>query len=272
MAIGRVLVPVLSGLKVFWAEFQDLNIITHWFFYWEAHGSIKGEWNMTKVENLNSPQDIAQSEASVWEESPYYEDAEEWTWLFWSPEHPFRVLFDQLDLTDVLELACGHGRHAQFALENFPDKIASMTIMDVLESNIEYCKSRLSAHNKVSILANNGADFQPVKDSSLTAIFCYDAMVHFNHEVVKSYLQDTFRVLRVGGGALFHHSNYSSDPKRHFGQNPHARAFLSAEIFKEYAVKSGLKVCEQFIMPWGGGKGKVENLDCISLVVKPIEV
>jgi hypothetical protein len=46
---------------------------------------------------------------AAWRQSPYYDDAERWTILFWNDETPFRKFFDQLDLTTVLELACGHG-------------------------------------------------------------------------------------------------------------------------------------------------------------------
>jgi hypothetical protein len=43
-------------------------------------------------------------------------------------------------------------------------------------------------------------------------------MVHFDSDVIQVYLQDTARVLRWGGRALFHHSNYSAGPARgHLG-------------------------------------------------------
>ena len=41
----------------------------------------------------------------AWHDSPYYVDAERWTFLFWRPEGHFRQLFDRLDLTSVVELA-----------------------------------------------------------------------------------------------------------------------------------------------------------------------
>ena len=50
--------------------------------------------------------------AADWKVSDYYDDAEQDTWtLFWKLETPFRRLFDQLDTTSTVELACGHGRH-----------------------------------------------------------------------------------------------------------------------------------------------------------------
>jgi len=34
-----------------------------------------------------------------WVESPYYDDAERWTFMFWDEDKDFRRLFDKLDLT-----------------------------------------------------------------------------------------------------------------------------------------------------------------------------
>jgi ubiquinone/menaquinone biosynthesis C-methylase UbiE len=209
-------------------------------------------------------QQVANSEAKVWESSAYYNDAEQWTWLFWSDEHQFRRLFNQLDLTITLELACGYGRHSEHLLDHFGQKINHLTMMDILESNIEHCRNRIGKRENVSFVVNDGAGFKSVEASSLTSIYCYDAMVHFNHEVVESYLKDTFRVLSAGGRALFHHSNNSQHNNKHFGMNPHARAFMPVGLFKQYAEAAGLKVCEQVVISWGD----VENLDCISLLEK----
>ena len=90
-------------------------------------------------------------------------------------------------------------------------------------------------------------------------------MVHFDRQVILSYLADAHRVLIPGGRALFHHSNYSLNPDSPFSENPHARAYMSAQLFEEYANKSGLTVLEQKIIGWGG----IENLDCITLLEKP---
>ena len=208
---------------------------------------------------------LARSEAMVWEASPYYDDAERWTWLFWSEAHAFRPLFDELDLTRVLELACGHGRHSEYILSHYEARLGSLVMMDILQSNVDHCKARLGQWDNVLVLVNNGADFQPTQASSLTSIFCYDAMVHFDRQVIQSYLADTARVLAPGGKALFHHSNYSFDPDAPFGANPHARAFMSKGLFAKYAQLGGLKVLQQTILDWG----KETALDCLTLLAKP---
>src|SRR6185295_1981722 len=121
--------------------------------------------------------------------------------------------------------------HGEHLLANYSDRLERLVMMDVLESNVERCKARLGHHGNVQVLVNNGTDFQPIRIGSLTSIFCYDAMVHFDRRVVRSYLQDTARVLVPGGKALFHHSNYGVDPESNFPTNPHARAFMSKMLF-----------------------------------------
>lgn len=203
----------------------------------------------------------ATSEAAVWEKSAYYDDAEKWTWLFWSEEHPFLPLFNLLDLDNTLELACGHGRHSEQLLMRHPD-IKVLTLVDVLQSNVEFCQSRLKNYDQCRYLVNKGTTFSGVADSTVTAVFCYDAMVHFHRSVVLRYLFDMKRVLKKQGRALIHHSNYSVDPDDSFTTHPHARAFMSSNLFESYVYTAGLRLLGQRIIDWGGER----KLDCISLI------
>lgn len=207
---------------------------------------------------------VAAQESIVWDESPYYGKAEDWTWLFWDRNHPFLPLFEQLDLSSVLELACGHGRHSEALLNAYPDAVQELHLMDILESNIEFCKNRFREKDKVKFHVNSGSSFDNIESESLTSIFCYDAMVHFHREVVESYLFSATKVLRKDGRALFHHSNYTDDPDSVFGANPHARAFMSQHLIQKYANNAGLVIVEQHVIDWGTSK----NLDCITLFEK----
>lgn len=205
---------------------------------------------------------IADSIGNDWIESPYYEDAEKFLYVFWDEGQPFKKLFDQLDLTHVVELACGHGRHG----EKLRGKAKKLTMMDINDSNIDFCTQRFQDASDFAVIRNNGVDFQPVPDNSVTSIFCYDAMVHFDHRLILSYLRDTGRILISGGLALYHHSNFPNYSSKHYGQNPHARNYMTQELFRKYATESGLKIREQIVIDWGGEK----NLDCITLLEKPV--
>jgi hypothetical protein len=129
---------------------------------------------------------------------------------------------------------------------------------------VDYCNARLGQRENLRVLVNNGVGFQPLPDSSLTSIFCYDAMVHFDRQVVRSYLGDAVRVLVPGGKALFHHSNHSFDPDSHFGTNPLARAFMSKGLFARYAERLGSRYCSR-----RSSIGAANPPDCLTLLSKP---
>ena len=177
--------------------------------------------------------------AAAWKETPYYQNAEKWLHVFWGEHSVFRRLFDQLDLTSVIELACGHARHS----EQIVGRAGQLTLMDVHSENIEASERRLGERSNLHFVVNNGYDFRPVAENSTTSIFCYDAMVHFSSDVVASYLDDTARVLKSGGRALYHHSNYDV-PGKPWAKNPHSRNYMTYDLFKVSAADAGLDIIE----------------------------
>lgn len=206
-------------------------------------------------------QDIEESVRLVgqsWKHSPYYDNAERLMHVFWREGTPFRRLFDRLDLTSALELACGHGRHSEHIVE----RCGHLILMDIHQENIEFCRSRLAAFANVECHVNSGHDFRPVADGSLTSIFSYDAMVHFSPDVVRAYLADTARVLTPYGMALYHHSNYAAPLDRPYSRNPQARNHMTTALFEQYCAEAGLVIEESIIMSWGGEP----DLDCVSLL------
>jgi ubiquinone/menaquinone biosynthesis C-methylase UbiE len=84
--------------------------------------------------NNNDLLQIANDIGDNWVESPYYEEAEKWLHIFWDENTPFKKLFTQLNLTHVLELACGHGRHG----EKLKGQAKKLTMMDINESNVNF--------------------------------------------------------------------------------------------------------------------------------------
>jgi ubiquinone/menaquinone biosynthesis C-methylase UbiE len=160
----------------------------------------------------------------------------------------------------VVDLACGHGRHAEQIL----DRAGAIVMIDIFDSNLDVSRKRLGDNPKLSFVKGDGSSFWPIEDSSVTAIFCYDAMVHFSPEMVHSYLVDAARILRPGGLALFHHSNYPAPLDRHYGQNPHSRNHMTVPLFAACAHAAGLSVVESKIIPWG----KLSDLDALSLLRK----
>jgi SAM-dependent methyltransferase len=201
-----------------------------------------------------------------WKDSAYYDlhENEAAMALFWGESSPFLRMFRQLDLTNVVEIGCGHGRH----VPKYAEQAGEICIVDVNKTNVDYCAKRFSTWKKpLRIIQNNGSDLKPINSQESTAVFSYDAMVHFELSDVISYLSESFRVLSPGGKALFHHSNFDGAPGllghriAEFGW----RNFMNAKIFCHVAMRTGFIVLEQTIIEWGG----IPNLDCISLLQKP---
>lgn len=199
--------------------------------------------------------------AAPWVDSDYYRLAEQWTDIFWNQEGPFKPLYDRLDKRAVIELAAGYGRHAERAAP----QCGRLIVMDVIEQNVKICRVRLGNMANVAFVVNCGFSYQPVPDGFVTGIYCYDAMVHFSPDIVEAYLADTFRVLKPGGRALFHHANYIASDDRHYGQNPHARNHMTQGLFYRLAGRAGLAVEHSEVIDWSG----VPALDAVTLVARP---
>lgn len=204
--------------------------------------------------------------AQDWIDTKYYESAESQVTSFWNPGSIFRKRFDTLDASNIIELACGHGRHLPY----YYDSAHSIILIDVNPSNIIFCKKRFPNLPKINFYVNSGSDFSQIPSCSITSIFCYDSMVHFDLRDVFSYIVDAHRVLKPGGCILFHHSNYDKGPGRYYTTNPHWRNYMSANLFKHVAMLTGFTIVSQDILNWGSGKNHYENIDCLSLCQKHI--
>lgn len=192
----------------------------------------------------------------------YYSNAEDDAHMeiFWSNESPFFEFFQLLDLSNVIELACGHGRHVQKYLND----AGNITLVDILQSNIDFCKKRWEGIDKIKYYKNDGYDLKELETNTYTSLFCYDAMVHFEMMDIFSYLKDINRVLVDKGKALLHHSNLHDDYKVSFNTNRYGRNFMSKTLFAYLAYHSGFKIIDQKLIKWSGK----EELDCISLIEK----
>ena len=195
----------------------------------------------------------------------YFEEAESDASLdmFWNDKSPFYQMFKKLDLDEVIELACGRGRHVL----KYANMSNHITLVDVLEKNIQYCKNRFSNIQNISYYKNNGVDLSNLNDNKYSSLFTYDAMVHFEMLDIYNYLKETYRVLKDEGMALFHHSNMALSYKQTFMEsgNPGGRNFMSKEIFGYLAYKAGFDILEQKVIDWS-----LPNMDCITLVQKHV--
>lgn len=191
----------------------------------------------------------------------YFKAAESDTSIkcFWGIDSKFYNLFRQLDLTDVIELAVGRGRH----VPQYIKKAGNLTLVDILQGNIDFCKERFKNYNDIYYYCNNGYNLEKLESGKYTALFSYDAMVHFEMMDIYEYLKDIYRVLVPGGRVLIHHSNNDSDYKASFANAQDGRSFMSKDIFAYLSYRIGFRVIEQQVIDWG-----VKELDCITLLEK----
>lgn len=194
----------------------------------------------------------------------YFEQVEKDSYIeiFWDINSDFYKMFQKLNTRNVIELGCGRGRH----VPKIVNKADTVTLVDILQKNIDFCKKRFGDNGKIKYYKNTGFDLKELESNNYTSLYSYDAMVHFELMDIYSYLIDIFRVLSVGGRALLHHSNYHADYKAGFGNAPQGRSFMSKECFAYLAYRVGFVILEQKVIDWG----KDENLDCITLIEKPL--
>ncbi len=112
--------------------------------------------------------------------------------IFWNGDSPFFSMFSKLDLTDTVELACGHGRHVTKYIKD----VNNLTLVDVLDENINFCKERFELYKNIRYYHNNGRDLREIPNESCSCVFSYDAMVHFEMMDVWSYLKEIHRILK----------------------------------------------------------------------------
>ena len=97
-------------------------------------------------------------------------------------------------------------------------------------------------------------------------MYCFDAMVHFDSDVVRAYLREFNRVLRSGGRCFSHYSNYTGNPTGSYRDHPGGRNFMSKELFEHYATKEGLRPVVSQLVTWTEDEG---GFDALTLLEKP---
>jgi ubiquinone/menaquinone biosynthesis C-methylase UbiE len=186
------------------------------------------------------------SENGLWNQ--YFAEAEasmqtHWGGTIWP-------LIQNFNFDVVLELSPGGGRNTE-RLCAVSKKIYAV---DFNSYAIDQCRKRLGSSFcgcDIEYHVNNGTDLRMIQDDSISAIYCWDAAVHFDKIILKSYIKEFARVLRVSGRGFIHHSNLGEKANKNIKKNPGWRSNMSKESFAESCEENGLHIVTQVDIPWG---------------------
>lgn len=218
-------------------------------------------------------QQRARESGDPYKNSNYFEQAEKvidflWKLYIWES-------IQDSDFTSTLDFAAGHGRNSKHLLP----LAEHLTIVDINPECIAACQQRFGDDSRITYVVNDGVSLAGVPDDSISLLYSFDSMVHFDSDVIRAYLPEFFRVLKPGGRAFIHHSNYTENPTGDFRDNPHWRNYMSQSLFAHYASRAGFKVVRQRIIDWGLQLDDWWNIteiqypemDCFSTIEKPLD-
>lgn len=195
----------------------------------------------------------------------YFIDAEPHMELQWN-QIIFPLIRD-LEFTTVLDLACGHGRNSEFLRRH----TKSPHLVDINQSCIDACRMRFGDTKdgtRFRYHVTDGNHLKMIENERITLVYSWDSMVHFDKLIIRDYLLDIQRVLKPGGSAFLHHSNYGERaPDSNWATNTGTRSDMSGKIMREYAAATGLDVVLQDIHGRAEGRGE-DGLDCVSILHK----
>lgn len=197
----------------------------------------------------------------------YYAHAEEFMPMQW--ERTIWPIIKDEDFTSTLELACGHGRNTEF-LRRYAK---SIDLVDVNQTCIDACEKRFGLEKDGCVFRYHvtTGNSLPVPSNSISFVYTWDSMVHFDKLVVRDYVHDVFRVLKPGGSAFLHHSNYGTvAPDSNWAKNHGNRSDVTAELVREYAQQASLNIKFQRLSGIADGWG-IDDLDCLTLLIKPAQ-
>jgi ubiquinone/menaquinone biosynthesis C-methylase UbiE len=196
----------------------------------------------------------------------YFTDAELVMALQWN--ELICPLIKDLDFTTVLDLACGHGRNSEYLRRLTKE----LHLIDINSSCINACRERFGEWKDGTHFHYNltdGNDLRMIASDTVTLIYTWDSMVHFDKLIVRDYLAEIKRVLKCGGSAFLHHSNYGEkSPDSDWAKNSGTRSDMSAKLMRDYADALNLNVIAQKLHGKAEGRGE-DGLDCVSILRKP---
>jgi SAM-dependent methyltransferase len=193
----------------------------------------------------------------------YFETAEpvmaaQWDAVIWP-------IIAKEDFSHAVDLACGHGRNTEMLRKHA--KIVEM--VDVNASCIASCQQRFGDRRdgcEFRYHLTDGNSLDGIGSGSVSFVYSWDSMVHFDRLVIRNYLFEIKRLLKAGGSAFLHHSNFGAfAPNSDWRKNHGSRSDMTAALMRQFASEAGLGVKFQRLSGQRDGWG-IDDMDCLSLL------
>jgi SAM-dependent methyltransferase len=170
---------------------------------------------------------------AIWEAWDWSASGEEWTGSpAWKQALIRGVLQREISAQqDILEIGPGAGRWTEHLLERAHRYIG----VDISSTCVDHCRKRFADNSHATFEVGSGRDLAMVEDSSIDAIWSYDAFVHINAAEVESYVEELRRVLRPGAVAVIHHGGVG-------GAAGGWRSNLTADSLQQMVARCGLSL------------------------------
>jgi len=215
----------------------------------------------------------------LWEQyvdSPLVESGieREWTEIIWP-------VIQRFDFTTVLELAPGGGRNTARLAALATDLYAvdlNQPVIDRVQARFKEYQGRCRLH----FATNDGSGLPMIRSNTITTIYSWDSVVHFDRRVIQNYVREFARVLAPGGKGFVHHSNLGDPHAKRLDQrpvgddiwfNPQNRSNMTKGLFRQYCEQNSLTVEQQIDLPWPPWDyeqlRRGEVVDCLSVFSKP---
>jgi ubiquinone/menaquinone biosynthesis C-methylase UbiE len=208
--------------------------------------------------------EIAAQVGKDWVAGQYYDDAElhmeqQWSTVVWP-------IIKDSDFSTILELAPGHGRNTAKLL----DHAQKIFAVDINQTNVDVLSQRFKDNAKVSPIRNTGADLRMIDGASITFVYCFDAMVHFDSDIVRAYIREFRRVMKPGARGFIHYSANDKNPTGDVHEHPGWRNFMSRALFEHWLAKEGFRVLTSaYIVGVVAFTDSPDGADCVSYFELP---
>jgi len=198
----------------------------------------------------------------------------EWTEVIWPVIRDF-------DFTSVLELSPGGGRNTA-RLAPLATTLVGVDLNQPVIDRLERRFRDYAGPCSLRFYRNDGSSLPMIPRASITAIYTWDSVVHFDRGVIAAYVREFARILKPGGRGFVHHANLGDRTAPHLDRrpvgndswaNPQCRSDMTRALFQKYCEENGLVVEQQIDLPWPPWNyehlRRGEVIDCLSVFSKP---